>query len=72
MGMISKSMEESTQTKTRQCTGKETSKNKYVVEIRGRVSFQEVIERGVGPRDEKEKTNEVGIDISGLIMEIEQ
>lgn len=72
MGMISKGMEKCTQAKTRQCTTKESTKDKYVVEIRGRVPFEEVVERGMRPRNEKKNTNKVGIDISRLIMEVEQ
>lgn len=72
MGMISKGMEKCAQAKTRQRTSKESTKNKYVVKIRGRVSFEKIVERGMRPGNEKKNTNKMRIDISGLIMKVEQ
>lgn len=72
MGMVSEGMEECTQAKTRQCTSKKSTKNKYVVQIRGRVSLKKIVEGGIRPRDKKYNTKEVRVDISGLIMNVEQ
>lgn len=72
MGMISKGMKESAQAKTGQCTSKEASKNKYIVEIRCWVPFEKIVEGRIGPGYEKEDTYKVRVDISSLVVKIEQ